>query len=117
MYKYVLTVFLVSSLFTQTTGKISGTVSDTDNNALIGANVIIENSGIGTSTGPDGTYFIINIAPGTYTLRFDIIGYTSVHVEEVRVSVNKTTRIDAQLKESAVEGDVVFVKASKISTN
>ena len=116
MYKYVLTVFLVSSLFTQTTGKISGTVSDTDNNALIGANVIIENSGIGTSTGPDGTYFIINIAPGTYTLRFDIIGYTSVHVEEVRVSVNKTTRIDAQLKESAVEGDVVFVKASKIST-
>ncbi len=61
MYKYLIIVFFVSSLFTQTTGKISGTVSDIDNNALIGANVIIENLGIGTSTGSDGTYYIINI--------------------------------------------------------
>ena len=46
----------------------------------------------------------------------DIIGYKSIEVQDVSISVNKTTRLDVDLEETAVEGEVVFVKASKLST-
>ena len=56
------------------------------------------------------------IRDSSYTVRFDIIGYKSIEVQDVSISVNKTTRLDVELEETAVEGEVVFVKASKLST-
>ena len=117
MPKFIaLSIFLLSTIFSQTTGKLSGTVEDMDNNALYGANIIIQGSSLGTATDDKGSFYIINIPPGKYTVRFDIIGYTSLLVEDVTISVNKTTRLDVELEQTAVDGQVVYVKASKMST-
>ena len=117
MFQYIaLSICLLSTIFSQTTGKLSGTVHDSDNNALYGANIIIEGMGVGTASDDKGTFYIINLSPGTYTVRFDIIGYKSLFVEDVSISVNKTTRLDVKLEQTSVDGEVVYVKASKMST-
>ena len=117
MIRYILiSMLLVGSIFSQTTGKLSGSVEDEENNILYGANIIIEGTGMGTSSDDNGTFYIINLSPGKYNVRFDIIGYKSLLVEDVIISVNKTTRLDVKLDQTAVEGQVVFVKASKMST-
>ena len=115
--KIICLFFLFTSLvFTQTTGKISGLVFDKDNNPVIGASVAIIESNIGTATDVEGYYYIINVSPGSYMLKINMIGYKAVTVENVTVSVNKTTRIDIMLEESFVQGEEVVVTASKIST-
>ena len=83
---------LIFSVQAQTTGKISGTIYGDDKNPLLGANISVVDNVLGTSADSDGFYYIINLSPGTYSLRFDMIGYKSVTVTNVIVSVNKTTR-------------------------
>ena len=115
MYKF-LVIVLFSCLFSQTTGKLSGSVGDLDKNPLYGENVIVQDTYYGAASDDNGLFYIINIPPGQYTVRFDIIGYKSIEVQDVSISVNKTTRLDVDLEETAVDGEVVFVKASKLST-
>ena len=115
MHKYIIILFF-TTLFSQTTGKLSGSVSDEDKNSLYGVNVLIQDTYYGAASDEDGLFYIINVPPGSYTVRFDIIGYKSIEVQDVSISVNKTTRLDVNLEETAVQGEVVFVKASKLST-
>ena len=115
MHKKIFLFFLVCSVYAQTTGKISGSIVDVDKNPLIGANISIEGTNIGTSADMDGFYYIINLSPGTYTLKADMIGYKTVQVENITVSVNKTSRIDIVMEQTSIDGEIVYVKASKIS--
>ena len=44
-----------------------------------------------------------------------MIGYETVNVENVIVSVNRTTSLDIKMKQSIVEGQEVVIYASKLS--
>ena len=108
---------IVSSLFAQTTGKIAGKIRDAETEEyMIGVNVIIEEAGVGAVTDTEGYYDIINLTPGSYTVKVSMIGYEVYVVEDVRVSTNRTTYLDADINSSLLEGATVFVTASKIST-
>ncbi len=86
-----------------TTGKIAGTVTDAaSNEGLVGINVVIEGTKLGSSTDVEGQYTIINVAPGTYTLTCSAVGYQPVRVTNVKVSVDLTTNITFSLKETSV---------------
>ena len=112
-----LLVILFSSLSAQTTGKIAGTVIDgSSGEPLPGANVIIEGTQIGASTGLDGDFYIINVPPGNYTVNIQMLGYKSYVVENLQVSVNRTSFIDAELTQTVLEGEVIVVQAEKIAT-
>jgi outer membrane receptor protein involved in Fe transport len=111
-----LTVCLAMStgLFGGTTGKISGKVVDkTTGEKLIGANVMIEGTNLGTSSTLQGDYFIINIPPGIYQIKASYMGYTSNIQTEVLVLVDKTTPIDFQLEPTVLKGEQVSVTAYK----
>ncbi|NQV50163.1 MAG: TonB-dependent receptor [Candidatus Marinimicrobia bacterium] len=113
----ILLSIIFSSLFAQTTGKIAGKIKDAENKEpMIGVNVIVDGAGVGAVTDIDGYYDIINLSPGTYTVKVSMIGYEIYVVEEVRVSTNRTTYLDADLNSSLLEGTEVVVTASKIST-
>ncbi|MBN2279321.1 MAG: TonB-dependent receptor [Candidatus Marinimicrobia bacterium] len=113
----LLMIFSYTLLFPQTTGKIMGTVSASNTGEpLMGANVIIEGQSLGAATDENGQFYIINLPPGEYTVLFNMIGYAIYKVEKVRVSVNQSTTINANLSVQAVEGETVVVTASKIST-
>lgn len=106
--------FNVLPLFAQTSGKLSGFVSGEDKSPLVGANVILVDQLIGASTDLDGNYVILNIRPGVYTVRFEFIGYQTRVVNQVRISSDKTTRIDAVLKEEVLkQTEEVVVSAKK----
>ena len=61
-------------LYAGTTGKISGIIKDDQGSPLPGANVIVEGTRLGAVADADGSYFIINILPGRYTLTASLIG-------------------------------------------
>jgi hypothetical protein len=60
-------------------------------------NVIVQGTYSGAATDADGAYYILNIKPGTYTLIIDMIGYKQVKMENVRISVNRTSNINVDL--------------------
>ena len=86
----------------QDTGKIAGNIVDENGSPLPFANVIIMGTTLGGTSNEDGYYYIINISPGTYTLKASYVGYTSSTILDVKVSVDRTTTVDFQLNSEAV---------------
>ncbi len=103
------------TLYSGTTGKIAGRVTDAKTGEGIPfANVIIEGTTLGAATNLDGYYTIINVPPGVYTLRASVVGYETKIVTNVRVNIDLTTRIDFELREKTVElGQEVVVTATR----
>jgi hypothetical protein len=109
-----LTVFMAGSLFGQTAGKVRGTVTDqASGEALVGANVLIDGTGLGAATDENGEYFILNVSPGTYTMRAEIIGYKTAVEIDVRVYIDLTTTINFSTAVEAVAGEAVEVLAER----
>jgi iron complex outermembrane receptor protein len=105
----------INCALAQTTGKIAGTVFDAQTNEpLAGANVVVENASMGASVAEDGSFFIINVPTGTYTISVQMIGYETVKIEHFRVSVNRTASIEIDLNPAILEGEVIVVQAEKL---
>jgi len=99
-----------SSIHAGVTGKIAGIVLDKESgDPLVGANVLVEGTYLGGTTDMNGEYYIINIPPGTYEIKFLFIGYQTVVHKDVRVNVDLTTRVDAQLAAQVMESDDIVV--------
>ncbi len=97
------------------TGKIAGVVKDAETgDPLPGVNVIIEGTSLGASTGLDGYYYIINIPPGTYNVKANMIGYKTVLQKGVVVKVGLTTEVDFELGSTVLDlGEVVEIVAKR----
>ena len=109
-------ISLFSTLSSQTSGKISGKIIDASTEApLFGANIIIVQTQAGISADVDGYFNLINVSPGKYSIKAMMIGYETVKVENVVVSVNRTTSLDIKMNQTIVEGKEVVIYASKLS--
>ena len=121
MKKTLYLVFLIFVLIfqlsnAQTSGKISGKIIDKKNGVpLVGANIIVVQTQSGTSADKDGYFNVINVSPGKYSIRIMMIGYESITIEDVIVSVNRTTSLDIEMNQSVIEGQEVVIYASKFS--
>lgn len=93
LYSCILMVFLLTLSSPSWAQKrtISGIVTDETNEPVIGANVVIKNTTVGTITGIDGQYRIE--APDNATLVFSFIGYNSIEEK-----VNGRTQINVSMK-------------------
>ncbi len=95
-------------------GKIAGRVVEAETgDPLIGATVYIEEIGQGAVVAPDGSYAIINVAPGVYTVRASMMGFGTVRQGEVRVSIDRTTRVDFELSVEVIQGEEIFIIATR----
>ena len=111
-----ITLLLTGSLvWAATTGKIAGRIIDADTkDPLPSVNIVIVNTTLGATTNLDGDYFILNIPPGTYTLKATMVGYKEVLVQNVLVQTDLTTRLDFRLVPTVLEGgEEVVVVAEK----
>lgn len=100
----LMTCVLGAHMFAGSTGKIAGKVVDAKTKEpLLGVNIIIDGTKSGASTDIDGNYNILNIAPGVYALRASAIGFRSVTVTQIKVSVDLTTRIDFTLSDETIQ--------------
>ncbi len=102
------------NLFSATTGKISGTVYDEKGNPVEAAAVFIPSLSTGTYTAEDGSFFLLNIPPGTYTLKVNYLGYQPVKIENLRVDPGKTTFIKIKLKPATIKLKEIVVKARSL---
>jgi outer membrane receptor protein involved in Fe transport len=113
---FVLAMLYCQVISAQTTGKISGKITDlTNNEPLIGANIMIVGTNFGAASDFNGDYFIINIPPGIYKVRASMVGYESVLIENVTVSVNRTSVTNIGMKETVLQGQEVVITADKIT--
>lgn len=117
-FRIILAILLTYTalVYAGTTGKISGKVIDADTKEpLVGVTVMIEGTTLGAATDIEGEFYIINIPPGVYKLKASYIGYTSKIVEQVRVQVDLTTKVNFELKSSSVQlGQEVTVSAKRV---
>lgn len=112
----ILFLLMTSAAYAQTTGKISGTITDAaTGDPLPGATVLIEGTSQGTSTDLDGRYVIIGVRPGTYTILGSFIGFATQRKEGVRVNVDLTTEVNFELREEVFEGEEVVVTAEAVA--
>lgn len=115
--RIIIVLLLSNWLLSQTTGKVAGTIIDQETqDLLIGANVLVEGTYLGAATDAGGNYYIINIKPGTYNLVVDMIGYKQVRIENIQISVNRTTTIDAKMIPTVIQGETVVVQVDAITT-
>ena len=95
-------------------GKITGTVTDSQSgDPLVSASIVLEGTQLGTVSDDKGRYFILNVPPGTYTLRVSYVGYAAVVVEEIRVSGDLTTTVDLKPRPEAIQADEVIIRAER----
>lgn len=96
-------------------GKITGKVTDkATGDPLMGANIIINELVVGTSTDIDGEYLLINVKPGTYSITVSYIGYNSVTKVDVEVITNRTTNLNFELSVQIYESESVVVTAERL---
>jgi len=113
----LLSIFISNSVFGQQKGSISGIIKDESNNdILIGANVLIIGTSIGASTDLDGYYSIKGLNPGVYSLKISYISYNSVTVEKIIVEPGKDTKISLSLKPTSTQLGEVIVSAEMIKS-
>lgn len=109
-------LILPDDSLSQTTGKIAGRVTDAETGEpLIGANVLIQGTPWGCATDDNGDFYVIKVPPGFYTIEARMLGYKTVRMDNVRVSVNRTVDMVFQMESSVIDGQVVTVQADRMS--
>ncbi|MDE5637087.1 MAG: SusC/RagA family TonB-linked outer membrane protein, partial [Alistipes sp.] len=87
--------------------QVTGKVTDTTGEPVIGASVVIKGTTLGTSTGFDGSYSLQIPPPSaSAVLVVNYLGY-----EPFEVAVGARSNIDIVIKESTVDVDAVVVTA------
>ena len=118
MQKLVYIIFFYSFLIAGTSGKLSGLVFDSNTKEpLIGCNVIIKNTSLGTATDLNGSFLIMDIAPGKYSVSITMIGYSDYIINDLVINSDLTTTLNIPMSISALEGAVVVVSADENRIN
>jgi hypothetical protein len=110
-------------------GRITGVVSDNTGAVLPGVTVTVAGPALiqtqTTVTTSDGSYRYPALPPGVYTVTFELAGFQTIKREDIRLGLNQTLSVDAQLQLSSLqetititgESPVVDVKNTTVGTN
>jgi len=106
---------LITSIVTYAqTGSIEGIATDRKSKeALPGVTLTLEGTSIGASADINGHFLISNLKPGKYKVKASYISYKPSVIEDVKVDVDKTTKVDVSLSENAVTLEGVTVTGVK----
>lgn len=96
-------LFLTSGVSAQSSS-IAGNVSDVDG-SLIGANISIVGTEIGTTTDGDGNY-LLSVDAGTYVIEASYIGYEAIR-RNVTVGANEQVTEDFLMAQGLLLSDIV----------
>jgi hypothetical protein len=111
-------LFTILSVFsfaaTAQNGTIAGKVVDVQSQeAIIGANVVIQGTSVGAATDLDGNFTISNVKPGTYAIVVSFVTYKTQTITDVVVESGKKTTLGISLAEDVAELEAVVVEAKR----
>ncbi len=114
MFLLILSLFSVQAVRAQNDkGSVTGHVTDSSGSALQGASVELQPTGKIVATNQQGTYFVNNLAPGTYTITVTYVGF-SLFTKVLTITPSQTTTIDVKMEVSS-QRDQIFVTAERVS--
>ncbi|OQX95402.1 hypothetical protein B6I21_05605 [candidate division KSB1 bacterium 4572_119] len=94
-------------------GKLSGSIVDIETEEpLIGANIIVTGTTMGTMSNLQGQFTLSKIPVGKYRIKATIIGYKSQE-QEIQILPGETARIKFALEETVLEMPALVVTAGK----
>ncbi len=100
---------LAGPVLAQQTGQVTGEVrNDETNEPLVGAQIVLVGTGMGTITNNVGRYLIPGVQPGRYTLQVQMIGYAPQE-RQIDVQAGEATVVNMALRPRAVELDELVV--------
>ncbi|MBN8824077.1 MULTISPECIES: TonB-dependent receptor [unclassified Spirosoma] len=106
----VLVALLLLNLPAWAQFSISGKVADAEGGTLPGAAVILEGTYKGTYTDAAGNFQLVNLKPGSVSVKVSLLGYES---QTQTVTLSQNTTIDIKLAKTAVAVDEVVVSATR----
>lgn len=112
--KFLLALFLLFPfLASAQTGEIRGVVKNKNSNEPIPfANVVVQNTTIGTTTDIDGKYSIKSLKPGFYNVQVSYLGFKTQTVFEIQVVNSRPAIVNIEIEEDARSLQAVEVQAS-----
>ncbi|HEV8369347.1 MAG TPA: TonB-dependent receptor [Pyrinomonadaceae bacterium] len=104
----------------QTQGEISGLVTDQSGAVVSGANVTITNKATAASrkmtTNSEGLYAFPSLPPGVYELKVEQTGFKTAQVDNIKLEVQQTARLDVSMEVGQV-GEMVTITTATAALN
>jgi len=121
MQRKLLVLVLITALVPAllfATGKIRGKVIDAGSGEpLVGANVVLVGTSMGAASNVSGEFTVLNVPPGTYTLKTSYVGYQTITLSNIRVNNDLTTEANFQLPAEGVTVGTVEIVAERPMIN
>ena len=99
-------------------GSVTGTVSDPSGAVVAGAQVTITNEGTGlkrqTTTDADGTYRVLDLPQGNFTIEVTVCGFKSLKIANVSVVIGQVNAKDVQLQVGTATQEVVVEESAVV---
>jgi carboxypeptidase family protein len=100
-------------------GTIQGTIRDQSGGVLPGVTATLTSPALQVRelvqvTGAEGEYRFVDLPAGTYLLKFELTGFSTLIREDLRLTVGFTARVDENMKVGAMEESVTVSGQSPV---
>ncbi len=100
-------------------GTIQGTIRDQSGGVLPGVTATLTSPALQVRelvqvTGAEGEYRFVDLPAGTYLLKFELTGFSTLIREDLRLTVGFTARVDESMKVGAMEESVTVSGQSPV---
>ena len=110
IYSLLILLLLTYGFTSAQTGTLAGSIIDGEFvEPMAFANVIVKGTTIGTTSDFDGKYQL-ELEPGTYTIVFSFVGYTTQEITDVVIKEGEVTPLDVTLTTNSLE--TIFITTS-----
>ncbi len=110
MKKLIFALVVSCTALIQAQNTVSGRITDTNNKALSGVSIYIQDLQKGTLSNEDGTYILTNLPKGTVRISFALVGFGTQY--KTVSEIQKQNTINIQLAPSVFEMDEVIVSTA-----
>ncbi|MEY2670812.1 MAG: hypothetical protein RLZZ577_1128 [Bacteroidota bacterium] len=110
MKKLIFALVVSCTALIQAQNTVSGRITDTNNKALSGVSIYIQELQKGTTSKADGTYNLSNLPKGTVRISYALVGFGTQH--KTVSEIQKQNTINIQLAPSVFEMDEVIVSTA-----